>query len=242
MATSLADMVLRARQESDQVNSDFLSPAEWVTNVTQSYAELYGLVATVYGADYFVQTPSTGYLFTTDGVNQFFALPTDFFKLLGVDVLYGSANQWIQLKPFAFAQRNMYSGTNQAIPAAGQTVRLFYVPTPPVFDVGNDLLPVLVANGWDEYIAIDAAMKAMAKEESDVSVLAGRKAVFTKRLEDEATNRDAGNPAKVVDSRGRGSPSMSYRINGTNLWLQGQRVDAYPATMWGGDVGWGAGW
>lgn len=242
MATTLASLVLRARQESDQVNSDFLSASEWETNVVQSYTELYGLVAEVYGADYFVQTPSTGYTFTTDGINQFFALPADFFKLLGVDVLYGSANQWIQLKPFTFNNRNMYSGTNQAIPAAGQTVRLFYVPTPPVLDDEDDLLPVLANNGWDEYIVIDAAMKAMAKEESDVSVLAMRKQAFIKRLEDESNNRDAGNPNRIVDSRGRGSPTMAYRINGTSLWLIGQRVDAFGAGDWGMDPSFGAWW
>ena len=58
-------------------------------------------------------------------------------------------------------------------------------------------------NGWEELITIDAAIKAMQKEESDVSVLAAQKGAIIERLEAEAENRDAGAPAIVGDARGR---------------------------------------
>ena len=54
-------------------------------------------------------------------------------------------------------------------------------------------------NGWEEYVVIDVAMKMMAKEESDTSVLERRKAAIIRRLEAEAANRDMGMPAHVVD-------------------------------------------
>jgi hypothetical protein len=56
-------------------------------------------------------------------------------------------------------------------------------------------------SGWEEYIIIDAAMKAMGKEESDVSLLAQQKMMMVKRLQDMASNRDAGNPATVADTQ-----------------------------------------
>lgn len=56
-------------------------------------------------------------------------------------------------------------------------------------------------SGWEEYIIIDAAMKAMGKEESDVSLLAQQKLAMIKRLQDMANNRDAGNPATVADTQ-----------------------------------------
>lgn len=236
MAT-LAALRTRSQQYSDNVGSSFIAPAEWTNYINAAYAEVYGAVVQQYGNDYYVQTPATGYTFVTTGLTQYFALPTDFFKLLGVDVLYGSANQWIQLKPFAFEQRNMYSGTNQAIPAAGQTVRLFYIPKLTALAADPDVT-IDLQNDWEDWICISAAIMALTKEESDISALAMRKAEIVDRMKAEPQNRDAGNPMRIVDSRGRGSPTMAYRINGANLWLIGQRVD-----QWGGwDPSWGWGW
>jgi hypothetical protein len=228
--TTLTQMIDRCKQASDSVNSSFISDPEWTTMIAQSYAELYGLIVQAFSGDYFVKDPP--YTFTTDGINDHFALPSDVFKLLGVDVLYGSANQWVTLKPFTLADRNRFSGSNQSIPAAGQTVRLLYVPSPPVFDSGNPLSAVLVNNGWDQYIVADACIKALAKEESDVSVFAGQKSALLARLDAEAENRDAGNPQRMVDSRGRGSPMMAYRLDGAKLWLIGQRVIGQPYYEW----------
>lgn len=63
-------------------------------------------------------------------------------------------------------------------------------------------------SGWEEYIVLDAALKAMGKEESDVSLLAAQKLMMKQRLIDMAANRDAANPATVVDVQGSdyGSP------------------------------------
>jgi len=54
-------------------------------------------------------------------------------------------------------------------------------------------------SGWEEYVVIDAALKAMGKEESDVSLLAAQKQVMKQRLIDMAANRDAANGATVAD-------------------------------------------
>lgn len=54
-------------------------------------------------------------------------------------------------------------------------------------------------SGWEEYIILDAALKAMGKEESDPSLMAQQKLMMKQRLIDMAANRDAGNPATVAD-------------------------------------------
>lgn len=56
-------------------------------------------------------------------------------------------------------------------------------------------------SGWEEYIVIDAALKAMGKEESDPSLIAQQKIMMKQRLIDMAANRDAGNPATVADTQ-----------------------------------------
>lgn len=231
-----------AKEESDNVGQSFVSDVEWTTYLNKSYGELYGLLAQKFGADYFVATPVT---ITTDGVSQLFSLAADFFKLLGVEVLVTSPQQWVSLRPFAFADRNVISLFNSQIPAAGQSVRYWYIPrvTELVSDSDTTVDAVSI-NGWDEYIVVDAAIKALGKEESDVSVLMSRKAALMQRLESEAANRDAGNPSRIVDVAGRRARSMQYRLNGSNLWLIGGSTPGwyYGAGDWGPfdyDEAWG---
>lgn len=239
MATTLQDLRDNCKQESDNVGQSFVSDAEWNAYIQRSYLELYGQIVQAFGNDYFTQSPAPGYTFVTDGVKQFFALPADFFKLLGVDLQVNSPGQYISLKPFAFGDRNRLSSFSSQIPMAGQTLRLFYVPraTPPTSD--TDIIDGI--NGWEEYIVIDACIKALAKEESDVSVFMARKQEFKARLDSEIENRDAGSPAHIVDVLGRRARGMEYRLNGNNLWLIGGATPGWaPYGDWGGDAygGW----
>lgn len=227
--TTLLQLRDRAKQESDMVNSSFITDPEWLNLINSSLQEIYGLTAQVYGADYYVQSPSTGYTFTTDGTNQFFALPADFFKLLGIDVLYGATNQWTTLREFGIGDRNKFSAINSPIPAAGQTVRLFYVPRVTLLVGDSTTIPdALSMNGWEEYIIADACIKALTKEESDVSVFMQRKQALIDRINAEAESRDLAGTAAIVDSRGRGSGGMQYRINGSSIWLIGFQSRGWP--------------
>lgn len=219
MAT-LADIRTRCQQESDLVNSTFISNAEWLNLINGSYNEAYGLWAQTYGADYFSKNPPQ--TITTDGTNTQFALASDVWKVLGVDVQVSSPAQWVALKPFAFGDRNIVGLPNQQTPAAGQTVRVWYIPTLTLLSADADVVnTALTANGGEEYIVADACIKALAKEESDVSVFLARKQQLKARLEAEAANRDAGNPSRIVDVRARRAGAMQYRLLGTNLWLLG---------------------
>lgn len=238
MSTTLAALRLRCQEESDNVNQTYISNAEWLSYINASYAELYGRIVTAFGNDYFTQTPATGYTFVTSGTTQFFALPTDFFKLLGVDLQISAPNYYATLKPFSFAERNDLSISNTNIPTAGQTIRVFYVPkmTPLVADSDT----VDGVNGWEELIIIDACIKALAKEESDVSVFMARKAMFEERLNGEIESRDATGASKTSDSRGKSTRAMRYRLNGNSLWLIGNGQPGwYPFGDWSSDYGYG---
>lgn len=234
MATTLAQLRDRSKQESDNVGQSFLSDAEWNININASYAELYGLIVQAFGNDYFTQSPATGYTFVTTGSTQYFALPSDFFKLLGVDLQVSSPSQWVSLKEFPFSERNSLSVFNSPTPMAGQTVRVFYVPR--VTALVGDTSTVDGVNGWEEFIVVDAALKAVAKEESDVTVLATRKEALLKRIESEAENRDAGTAQTIADTRGRSARAMRYRLNGNQLWLIGNSTPGWGPYFgdWGG--------
>lgn len=224
----------RAKQESDSVNSSFVSDAEWTNYINGSYAELYGLLVQAYGDNYYVASP---YSITTDGTNYLFALPSDFFKLLGAELQVQSTNYWVTLRPFQFQERNNIALLNSPIPASGQVVRLWYVPTLTALSADGDST-VTIPNGWEEFIIIDAAMKAMGKEESDVSVLMARKQAIIERINAEAENRDAGSPARITDVYTSRSQGMRYRLNGSNIWLYGNSAPAVGV----GDVSDSWGW
>ena len=232
MATTmtLAELRTAVRQRADIQNQSgdytnaFINDTELNSYINQSYFELYDLLVGAYGEDYYVSTP---YTFLTDGVNQFFNLPADFYKLLGVDVQVTTNvanNAFWTLKPFTFAERNKYAVPNtqlyfgitnlryrlqgnkiwiNPLPQINQTLRIFYVPRMTTLSVDAD--EVQGVSGWTEYIIIDAAIKCMQKEESDVSVLMAQKVAMKQRIDSIADNRDAGMPSTVADTQNSNS-------------------------------------
>lgn len=216
---SLGYLRLLSQQKADMVNSTFVSIPEWNTYIAESVKELRGLLTMAYGDDYFVADP---YTYTTAQNVQDYPLPKDFFKLLGVEVALNpnDPNSWVTLRKYEFIQRNLWNypnvytfygitnlryrvmGNNLRIvpvPQGGQTIRIWYVPRSPVLMADTDIIDGI--NGWEEYPAIDAALKASAKEETDVSVLAAQKQAMIQRLQAEAENRDIGEPETVSDSK-----------------------------------------
>lgn len=213
---TLLELRNATRQRADIVNSQFVTDDELTSYINQSYFELYDLLVQCYGNDYYVAEP---YSFVTDGVNNKFALPVDFYKILGLDLaLSNSLDSFVTIKPFKFTDRNRYAVPNfqsfygvtnlryrlegdklllTPIPSQGQTIRLWYVPRLTILVADADLLDGI--SGWTEYVITDAAIKCMQKEESDVSVLMAQKQALIARIQSAAENRDAGNAAVVGD-------------------------------------------
>lgn len=225
---SLGQVRLMAQQRADRVNSTFVTLPEWNAYINQSYFELYDLLVTVY-EDYYLAAPIT---FTTDGVSSQYALPNGinysgaapFYKLMGVDCgLAQTPTAWFTLKKFNFIARNKYvfpQVTNTLLgnsnpeyrvtgnslyliptPAGGQFMRIWYVPRLTQLLQDNDILDGI--SGWSEYVIVDAAIKALQKEESDsdVAILMQQKMTLKQRIEESAMNRDAGQPDTVSDTR-----------------------------------------
>jgi hypothetical protein len=217
---TLTQLIAAVRQRADFVNSQFVTDTELTSYINQSYFELYDLIVQCYGNNYYVQIP---YTFVTDGVNQFFNLPADFYKLLGVDLsLSNGLNQdsWVTIRPFNFSDRNrfavpnfqsFYGVTNMRyrlnenqiwltpIPSANQTMRIWYIPELITLVAPTDTLDQI--SGWGEYVIVDACIKALAKEESDTSVFVNQKLALIERIEAAAENRDAGSPTVVADNQ-----------------------------------------
>lgn len=207
MSVTLATLRTRVRQQADQENSTFISDTELTDYINNSAAELHGLLSTLY-EDYYL----TEVDFTLSTANTY-TLPTDFFKLRGVD--FRPAKDWITVPRFSFEERNRWQvryrrGDLQVWRAyrvmqnaiyilpeddyAGN-YRLWYLRRYSPMSTDTDQIDDLM--GWDEYVVVDAAIKCLQKEESDVSVLMGRKMALKQRIEAEASNRDASGPERI---------------------------------------------
>jgi hypothetical protein len=126
---TLSDLIDQTRQESDQVNSQFVTDLEVATYLSNSYKELYDMLVGAYGEDYYVSKrasfvtnnnldiyplPDGTITFTDDNGNPFIAPP--FYKLLGLDYQLSPNNPqgYITLKSFPFSERNKYAVPNFA--------------------------------------------------------------------------------------------------------------------------------
>jgi len=210
---TLTQLINSVRLKADMVGADFCDDTEITEYINKSIAELYDLLlTTTYGDDYFVSstnitlTGATTYSLTSN-------IPT-FYKLKGVDIQDGG--QWRTLRPFMFAERNRQRnaaidiidqyryrlvGNNlqfetNAPPASG-TIKVWYVPAATLLTTGSDTFDGV--NGWEEYVVLDAAIKCLVKEESDVSALVKFKEDQLQRIMAAAPNRNAAEPQRVTD-------------------------------------------
>lgn len=223
---------------ADKLNSKFLTTDEWNSNINQSAFELYDILVTKFGDDYFL-APSI--IFTTtgagnyplpDGSLQFLNTATNtvttapaIYKLVGVDcgVAVGN-NAWVTLPRYNWVDRNKFvypqlqanalgvfnlsyrQMGNQLFfiphPSAGQYIQVWYVPQLSQMLQDIDMLSFSIS-GWVEYVIVDAAIKALIKEESfdQANILQGVKTVLLERIETTAANRDVGQPNTVSDTR-----------------------------------------
>jgi len=193
----------------------FITISEANAMINASIAELYDLITQKFGNDYFVKDPA--YTFPLVSGTESYALPSDFFKLLGVDFQL-SSDEAITLKPFMFSERNQYTRsivrglTNAEFmryriragklwfspkPSSTNTITVWYVPLPTTLSADGDTFDGY--NGWEEYVITDVCIKFLGKEESDASTFIGAKQALITRIEEAAGNRDAGSSARITD-------------------------------------------
>ncbi len=195
----------QAKERSDMLKSRFISDDEWNRYLNLSAAELYDLMVAT-AEDYYT-IPAT---LTVNGTDDTFDLPADCYKLVGID--YRLNSLWTPMEKFMFRDRILYQqpyydyvryrpmGNNTVMfnprPPA-QDMTLWYVPTCPLMTTDADTFDGI--NGFEEYIIVNSAIKALVKEESDPSALMAELAQIKQRIIDMAPNRDEGMPEKVTD-------------------------------------------
>lgn len=151
--------------------------------------------------------------------------PPAVYKLIGIDcgVAVGN-NAWVTLPRYNWIDRNRFiypqlqanalgvfnlsyrQMGNQLYfipnPSAGQFIQIWYVPIMTMLLQDTDMLSFSFS-GWDEYVIVDAAIKALVKEESfdQAQALKGAKNDLMMRIETTAANRDVGQPNTISDTK-----------------------------------------
>jgi len=164
--------------------------------------------------------PDGSAAFAVNGVT-----PPAVYKLLGIDcgVAVGN-NAWVTLPRYNWIDRNKfiypqlqanalgvfnlsYRQMGNSLyfipnPSAGQFIQVWYVPIMTMLLQDADMLSFSIS-GWDEYVIIDAAIKAATKREDYelVMQLKQDKAAILERIESTAANRDQSIPNTISDTR-----------------------------------------
>jgi hypothetical protein len=210
---TLLEMKTQARQRSDMENSTFISDDELTSYINSSIKGLYDKLLNA-GEFYYFSSSDIPVVANTSS----YTLPSDFYKLLGVDMVMDSLGNAVTLKPFQFEQRNsflytptwnvvglsylryMIQGNNLKfvpVPSGAATVRIYYAPSATNLSADTDTFDGI--NGFEEWVILNTAIKMLDKEESDSSALRQDQAMIERRLDEMKLMRDYGSPSKIGD-------------------------------------------
>lgn len=210
----------RTRELADMVTTTpadhFISDAELDRCINSALRRLYDKLILTRGDSYYADTDSQNTVAST----ATYALPADFYQLLGVMLYDGS--RAVDLGRFEHHDRATLltaetAGAGSAMgniryrlqggsielrpkPEAVWLLTLQYIPA--FSDLVNPADTFDGVNGWEEWACYTAAIDLLNREESDPSGLLAARAVIDQQIDQLAGQRDAANAPRISDTRG----------------------------------------
>lgn len=213
MSVPLTYLIERVRLATDHVSSSFFTDGELTQYINAAGAELHDVLVGTY-EDYLLSSS----VFTIN-TGESYTPSEEVLKIRGIDFQRGT--DFVPCLAFNFAER--YQNNNNRIfggrtvptyrwaggkvllypeTSNGGTYQLWFVPS--WTDLNATTNPTLPApythNHWEEYIVIDAAIRGMAREESDVTTLFAQKQAIAQRIRLAANQREASGRKRVADT------------------------------------------
>lgn len=200
----------RVRSLADQTRSTYISDAEINGWLDLGLSQLHDIMI-VHFEDYFENTVT----FNTVPAQSDYALPSDFYKLLALDMLAGGIRYTVTR--YMNRERNRLQNTpvnlgyGAAYRLVGNVLRLIPTPSslatltlayaPQYIELADDatLVNQVIPQGWEEFAVLEASIRCMLKEEDDPSGLMAKKREFQQGIERLTDDRDANEPAHVTD-------------------------------------------
>jgi hypothetical protein len=222
---TLALLKAAALDYADMTNSSFPNATRLVEYINKELAVLHDLLVNA-DQDYFLSTQSISVLAGTEE----YSLPTDFQRAL--KVWWISNNRRIGVPVFQLADMD---GSYES-PMRGGTAELWYMPelTELVNDADkiSDVMKPLPI-GWDDYIALGAAIRLLIREESDPSALVAERDRILSRMIALAEPRDEGAEDSITDSSNRWHETYFTNLDGALRYrIMGDKIRFISLTTW----------
>jgi len=213
---TLGQIKQRAREKADMVNSNFIEDPELLNYVNEAYFTWYDLVVEAFEDYYLSDEP---FEITLAAGTSVIDLPDDFYKLAGLDrAVSVIGDRFYPLRKTLWRGRNqtedrfsyyglqptvtyrIFSKKIQLTPkdAAGGAYKLFYIPV--AIPLVDDLDEIDTYNGFENLLIIDVAIKMLAKEESDPSLLLMERERLEMKMKEMLIDRDINNGEVVEES------------------------------------------
>jgi hypothetical protein len=198
---------------------------QWIQDACKA---LYDKMVWARGEDYYAKFATYNLVAGT----YYYNLPADFYRSLHLDAYLGNDHtpvprfelkQISDLKAITSGASSIYELRYRIEPAQVEfrptpqltcAVDHFYIPTCADLTAGGITFDGI--NGWEEWAVLHAAICCLDKEESDSSALKQRLAMQEQRIQELASQRDAGMPYVVQDTRR--DRSTHSRRNLSNDW------------------------
>ena len=214
LPVTLSGLIYRAQSRADMLNANFVASGEWNAWANSAYSDLYDKISQADPERYLNEVTYT----VTSGSHT---LPTDFYKLLRVDLLYaGSAapTQFWTLRKFNLTEEDSLQGPGWTVaqgpacryrlrdgaivftpqPTGSQSIRLLYLPAITPMQAATDTIDGV--DGWEEMIVLDMAIAALLKENAtDVQPLMMERQRWNAKIEALANERDVSFPEGTID-------------------------------------------
>ena len=215
LPVTLSGLIYRAQSRADMLNANFVASGEWNAWANSAYSDLYDKISQADPERYLNEVTYT----VTSGSHT---LPSDFYKLLRVDLLYAGASapqQFWTLRKFNLTEEDTFSqGSAWSVaqgpasryrlrdgaivftpqPAGTQSIRLLYLPAITPMQSAADTIDGV--DGWEEMIVLDMAIAALLKENAtDVTPLMAERQRWERKVEALAAERDVSFPETTID-------------------------------------------
>lgn len=228
--TTLSNIITDCRRRIDMKVSQFWTDLDFTQEINKSLSQLDMILISKFN-DYKLNAVIVSA--TGNNIN----LPSDFFKLRGLDVVFNQndSDGYIMVQPFSFKKRNikpapivgpgyfaphqmMYrlQGQNLSLLPASiasqYQYRLWYVPDYiPLVNSSDTLQPYMDSQSWYEYAVLDTCTKCQAAQDLNSATFMQQKEELKEMIiKMSAPNRDAGEPACVQDTRYHSSNGIAY--------------------------------
>ena len=214
----LAELRAYARVRADAVSNAFFTESEIDKYLNVALGELHDILVQKF-EDYYIEFikfnlegDKSKYTFDEIGLSNF-------YKCLGVDVNESGSN--LRVHRFSFPERHRYDSDVTLVgrgghadyqyqiqgdsinfipvPTTTSEITIWYAPSFEELLADTDKVSSQIMSNWEEYAIITTVYKMKEKEELSTTVIERELETLRVRIDEAASNRDAGEPFGISD-------------------------------------------